>query len=64
MCDYCKKLENSLVESIYILIKNITGSRKILTSKGVGALAELTTELANKLKEEESCGEQESQECL
>ena len=52
---YDKELENITVESIYILIRHNAVGRGVLTSKGVRALAELTTELANRLKEEESC---------
>lgn len=54
---YKKEVENNLVETIYSIIKQHATKRGALTSNGVGALAEMTTELANRLKEEESCGE-------
>jgi len=50
-----KEIENGLVESIYLIIKHNAAKRGALTSNGVKALAEMTTELANRLKEEENC---------
>lgn len=43
------------VEEIYMVIKTAVKAN-VLNLKHVEALAELTTELANRLKEEESCG--------
>lgn len=45
-----------LVENCYGIIKELAKQGN-LKSEDVAAIAELTTELANRLKVEESCGE-------
>lgn len=51
-----KMQQKEFVETLYSDIKKLT-TRNLLDADSVGALAELFTELANRLKEEESCGE-------
>lgn len=46
--------QKQFVETVYSSIKKLA-STKLLNSDNVAALAELTTELANRLKEEENC---------
>lgn len=48
-----KLQQKQFVETVYSSIKKLAAS-KLLDSDSVEALAELTTELANRLKEEES----------
>ena len=49
-----KLQQKEFVETLYSGIKRLA-SAKLLDSGNVEALAELTTELANRLKEEENC---------
>ena len=50
------------VEGMYIIIKKAALEKKVDVD-GLNSLADLCTELANRLKEEESCGESKGQEC-
>lgn len=47
---------SAFVESVYDLIKK-TSLEGVINSNGVKAISELTEELSNRLKEEESSGE-------
>lgn len=50
------------VEGMYIIIKKAALEKKVDVD-GLNSLADLCTELANRLKEEKSCGESKGQEC-